>query len=425
MSTVLIVGGGGREHALAWKMSQSPKVKHIIVAPGNDGFPTAWERVPFSSHPKDFVSLARIAKAKNVDLAVIGPDNPLADGIVDVLESSGGILTFGPKKKAAQIEASKAWAKDVMQKANVPTARFWIFDVLQEAEKFLNSRFRKTQHLVIKADGLAFGKGVRICQTLQEGLQAAKDLFPISKKLVIEEFLEGEEISWMAFCDGTRASLLEPARDYKRLLDGNLGLNTGGMGSFSPVSGTQELSTRVLNDVFLPTLKELEKRGCPFRGLLYAGLMFQPETKKFWVLEFNSRFGDPETQVLLPRMEGDLFSLCMACAKGDLSSMPALVPFSKTYAVYVVACAPGYPAKPEHGLRISGMNEYVQSPVFPRYFFSGVQKQNNNSTFVTHGGRVFGALGTGNSLVQARQQAYDFLTKLKFHKMHFRKDIGE
>ncbi|MEO5971434.1 MAG: phosphoribosylamine--glycine ligase, partial [Bdellovibrionia bacterium] len=386
MSSVLVIGSGGREHALAWKLSLSPQVSRIVVAPGNAGMPKAWERWPgASSNPTasagpnlsevGFQTLAEKAVAEGIDLVVVGPDNPLADGIVDVFEAAG-LLVFGPTAGAAQIEASKAFAKAVMKSAGIPTAKYWVAESQEEARKILRSvpwEGPDKRGWVVKVDGLAFGKGVKVCNSLAESLEAVNSLagggpsFAIT--LVIEERLQGEELSWMAFCDGERCALLQPARDYKRLLDNDLGPNTGGMGSFSPVPGVPESWTeRVRESVFLPALREMKRRGNPFKGLLYAGLMVDFASNQFWVLEFNARFGDPETQVLMPRIDGDLYPWLKAAAEGNLSSLPPVVPFKKEAAVVVVAASGGYPDSPRVGKQIKSevLNE-------TDYFFAGVK----------------------------------------------------
>jgi phosphoribosylamine--glycine ligase len=347
-------------------------------------------------------------------LVIVGPDNPLADGIVDVFQRYG-IRIFGPSSSAAQIEASKSFAKHVMRAAGVPTAEYWTALSEEEARSIILS-VPSQQGLVIKADGLALGKGVVVCNSQSEALAAARDLIKISGKLVIEEKLNGEELSWMAFCDGERCALLEPARDYKRLLDRDQGPNTGGMGAISPVPGVPDSwSQRVKESVFLPTLRELKRRGCEFRGILFAGLMVDLVSDRFWVLEFNARFGDPETQVLMARLEGDLFPWCDAAARGDLSSLPSVIPFRKESAVYVVAGAKGYPERPESGQPIHFSSS-------SQIFFAGVRS--NGSNLVTAGGRVLGALGMGEDLEKARETAYHQLNQVKFEGMQFRSDIG-
>ncbi len=398
----------------------------MIAAPGNAGY-SGIERWEFSGKKEDFLKLAQKAKLERIDLAVIGPDGFLANGIVDVFQSQG-IPCFGPSQAAAQIEASKSFAKEVMKAAGVPTAEFTVVYSLDEAEKFLKQAawgFQssgqsngQTSGWVIKADGLALGKGVQVCHSLEDALIAAKNLIEISGKLVIEECVSGEELSWMAFCDGNLCALLDPARDYKTLLEDGKGPNTGGMGAYSPVSGLpKDLSEKVLSQIFYPTLGEMRKRGIPFRGLLYAGLMYNSVRNTFWVLEFNSRFGDPETQVLLPRMSDDLFDWCMACAKGDLSQFPKKVGFSGDCAVVVVGAAKGYPENPEKGAKLPSLLNA------PECFLAGV-RENERHEWVTSGGRVLGALGIGKNFEIARVQAYERLKQMSFPGMQFREDIA-
>ena len=419
-AAVLVVGAGGRENAIAWKLSQSSRVSRVIVAPGNPGMKEyeSWPVNLSEGHPA-FESLAKRAQLEKIDLIVVGPDNPLADGIVDVFNRYH-LLVMGPTAGAAQIEASKSFAKEVMMSAGVPSAQYWVTDSENNARNILKE-LSWNKPWVLKADGLAFGKGVKICQTLLEAQEGLSELFQFSKKVVIEEFLQGEEISWMAFCDGERCSLLETARDYKRLLNGAQGPNTGGMGSISPAPGVpNSWFEKVREQVFLPTLAEMKRRGVPFQGVLYAGLMVDFQKDQFWVLEFNARFGDPETQVLLPRIEGDFFEWCQAIAQGDLRSLPDRVPFSKNYAVYVVAAAKGYPEKPESGKVIEvqmNSNERV-----PSFFFSGVKQDDHK--LLTSGGRVMGALGLGSTLEEARKTAYEKISQVHFEGIHYRTDIG-
>ncbi len=416
MKTLLIVGSGGREHVLGWKLAQSSRVSRLIVLPGNEGMPSEWERWSDSLSRQDFEKLAQKAQKEKVDLAVIGPDNPLADGIVDVFESYG-IPTFGPRAAAAQIEASKAFAKELMRLAGVPTAKYWVVETEDEGLEVLGQEAWPSG-VVVKADGLAFGKGVRVCETLMDAQQAVHELIQISGKLVIEEKLLGEEISWMAFCDGQGCALLEPVRDYKRLLDRNEGPNTGGMGAISPVPDIpQGFSETLRNQVFLPVLRQMKKQGTEFRGILYAGLMVDFTSGQYWVLEFNARFGDPEAQALLPRMEGDLLPWCEAVARGDLSGLPASVPFKKDFSVFVVGAAPGYPERPVLGIPIRILDQNPKS-----YFFAGVRRQ--GSELLTSGGRVLGALGMGTRLELAREEAYERLGRVTFEGMQFRTDIG-
>lgn len=425
MSTVLLVGSGGREHALGWKLSQSSRVTRLVVAPGNDGMPESWERWSIAAkNTEDFEKLAQKARGEKIDLAVIGPENPLSAGIVDVFESQG-ILTFGPSREAARIESSKSFAKEIMKAAGVPTARFFIAEDQEHAENFIKSAPWPPERgwgWVLKADGLAFGKGVKVCSTRDEAMEALKNL--PDGRLVIEERLRGRELSWMAFCEGETCSLLEPAQDYKRAYDHDEGPNTGGMGAFSPIQGVpSSWANRVRNEVFHPVLREMKKQGCPFRGLLYAGLMGDFEKDEFWVIEFNSRFGDPEAQVLMPRFSGDLYEWFVAVAQGKLGSLPDQVPFSEKSAVFVMAASRGYPDAPELGEVLEGEvgpTSFQDTP--PHFFYSGVSRRQGKLT--TSGGRVFGALGVSDYLEEARDQAYGNLRKIRFDGMLFRTDIA-
>lgn len=428
--TVLVIGSGGREHALALKLSQSQKVLKVIVAPGNDLWSAEWERWPDTKieSQNDFSALAERACSAKVDLAVVGPDNPLAAGIVDVF-TKFGIPCFGPVAAAAKLEASKSYAKEVMHAAQVPTARYFVAKSVDKAIKILNSLpWSVSEGWVLKVDGLALGKGVRVCETRKEAIDELEagpigKLLAVQGSLVIEERLEGVELSWMAFCDGHCCALLEPARDYKRLLDKNNGPNTGGMGAFSPVPGIPAAFTeRVRTEVFEPVLREMEKRGAPFRGLLYAGLMVDIKKSKLWVLEFNVRFGDPETQVLLPRINDDLFIWCEASARGDLSGLPRDVPFIKDSAVVVVGAAKGYPDSPEKGKIITFQEGYENIFKQKLYYWAGVKLADGKP--VTAGGRVVGALGLGSDLKEASVRAYQNLKQLRFAGMQFRSDVG-
>lgn len=434
---VWVVGSGGREHALVWKLAQSPRVAKVTSVPGNDAFQLGWPRpeveyarVPakLGDGPAEFRRLARLAREMGTDLVVVGPDNALADGIVDVF-SAEGVLCFGPTAAAARLEASKAFAKDVMRAAGVPTARFQVAHSLAEARAFLE-REPWGAGWVVKADGLALGKGVVVAESLAQALAAAESLLAVSGQLVIEERLTGEEISWLALCDGQRAALFEPARDHKRVGDGDTGPNTGGMGAYSPVGGVSaQLEDRVRRQVFEPVLREMSRRGTAFRGVLYAGLMWDRVRDQFWVLEFNARFGDPETQVLLPRMQGDLYEWCCAAAEGKLSEMPASVPMVREAAVVVVAAASGYPEAPRKGDVVEGLGDGRG------FFLAGLALKNGHlkngdgppgtgAAWLTAGGRVLGAWALGTDLAAARAAAYERLRSIRFSGMHFRKDIG-
>ncbi|HLE00256.1 MAG TPA: phosphoribosylamine--glycine ligase [Bdellovibrionota bacterium] len=428
---VLVVGSGGREHALAWKLAQSASVSKVVVAtsPGaGEAWPAEWEKWPLGA----FRELAKRAREARIDLAVIGPDNPLAEGIVDVFEEAG-IVTFGPSAAAARIESSKSFAKEVMNAAGIPTAKHFVVQSLDEARALLRTlpwaAGSGERGWVIKADGLAFGKGVRVCGSLDEAFAAVQDLADSGCRppLLIEERLSGQEISWMAFCDGNRAVLLDPARDHKRLKDGDQGPNTGGMGAFSPVPDLPPgLGERVRAEVFIPCLRELKRRGAPFRGVLYAGLMFDANAGEFRVLEFNARFGDPETQVILPRMTDDLFSWCEASARGELARLPDRISFSPDAAVFVVGAARGYPEAVEKGQEIHTAGTRLSAPAAPaapEVFWAGVRRADDGKLH-TAGGRVFGALGMGPDLAAARAQAYDRIRQIGFSGMQFRTDIA-
>jgi phosphoribosylamine--glycine ligase len=423
--TVLVVGSGGREHALAWKLSRSARVAQVIVAPGNDGMDPAWERWQAElSTRAGLEALADRARGEEIDLTVVGPDNPLADGIVDLF-ASRGLAVFGPTAAAARLESSKAFAKEIMQAAGVPTAVHKTATSREEALHFVESAPWPPDAgwgWVVKADGLALGKGVRVCGTLEEARAAIEELFPHSGKLVIEERVRGEELSWLAFCDGERAAPLEPARDYKRLLDEDQGPNTGGMGAFSPVPGIPAAwEERIRKQVFVPVLREMARRGTPFRGMLYAGLMVDLRENQYWVLEFNARFGDPETQALLPRMADDLYDWCEASAHGDLRPMGERVRFTADKAVVVVGAAPGYPERPEKGIELAApVRDAAQGGLV---FYAGVSERDGRLR--TSGGRVLGAVGLSENFGNARAQAYQRLKTLAFDRMVFRQDIAE
>ncbi len=427
---VWVIGGGGREHALVWRLSQSPKVARLTAVPGSLAMaPTLRKEVAFACLPAnlsggraEFERLARLAIEQKVDLVVVGPDNPLADGIVDIF-STRGLTCFGPSAAAARLESSKAFAKEVMSAAKVPTARFAAFESVPEAKAFLRNE-PWGAGWVVKADGLALGKGVVVPENLEEAFAAIERLLPLSGSLLVEERLHGEELSWLALCDGERAVLFDPARDHKRLLDGDQGPNTGGMGVICPVPGVSaDFEARVASEVFAPVMAEMKRRGTPFRGVLYAGLMWNRKTNQYWVLEFNARFGDPETQALLPRMEGDLFEWCLACAEGRLKSMPTRVPFREGMAVVVVLAAEGYPESPRKGDVISGLESWLVDAGQPAVFASGVSRVGDS--WMTHGGRVLGVLGYGLDVEAARRQAYERVEQIRFAGQQFRRDIGQ
>lgn len=425
---VLVLGSGGREHAMAWKLLQSPRVQSLVMVPDNaaaiaqmknqfaDKKVSSWADSIRGEEALSF--LAKKVKSEDFDFVVVGPDNALADGVVDIFEAHG-LRTFGPTKAGARLESSKIFSKRVMQAAKVPTAEGYEVYSLKEAEALLKDLNWKNKQWVLKADGLALGKGVEICETLEQAQTALGRLQRYSHSFIIERRLKGQEISWLAFCDGETCSLLAPARDYKTLTEDPLSPNTGGMGTVCPVPlEDAKLADKIRNSVVLPTLREMKKMGTPYKGILYVGLMIDGED--MWVLEFNSRFGDPEAQALLPLMQGDLLEWCEASRAGKLHEKPQMVPMSQQMAVYLVAAAPGYPGRPCLGKPIMGLDKWLTSH---QGFFAGVKK-NDQGEWVTSGGRVLGALGLGNSIGEARAKAFAQLKEISFEGMQYREGVG-
>lgn len=413
---VLLVGSGGREHALAWKLSQSPRIAKIYCAPGNAGIAQIAECV--SLWVDDIPSIVKWAVAAKIDLAIVGPELPLTLGLVDALEDAG-IKAFGPSKKAAELEGSKAFSKDLMNKYGVPTARYGVFTDCETARNF--AREIKGPW-VIKADGLAAGKGVLICTTIEEAF-AAIDQVIVSKafgsagdKLVIEEFLEGEELSLMAFCDGKTVIPMASAQDHKRVFSGDLGPNTGGMGAYSPAPlATHKLVKEVQEKILIPVVQAMEKEGRLFKGVLYAGLMVTANGPQ--VLEFNARFGDPETQVVLPRLDTDLVEIILAVTEGRLESLN--IKWKPESCVSVVMASGGYPGDYEKGIPIFGLDDV---PPNVMVFHSGTALKAGE--IVTGGGRVLAVTALGNDLRQAVDNAYQGVKNIKFEGAHYRDDIA-
>ncbi|WP_338261164.1 phosphoribosylamine--glycine ligase [Corallococcus caeni] len=409
---VLLLGSGGREHALAWKLAQSPRLSRLLVGPGNPGTARWGTNVPLQADsPGAVVSLAR---REGVDLVVVGPEAPLVAGVADAL-AQVDIPCFGPVAAAARIEGSKAFAKEVMDEAGVPTAAFRVFTDAAEAEKYAVAQGR----IVVKADGLAAGKGVIVApdaQAARDAVRAVAAMGQAGQRMVLEELLEGEEVSLMALCDGERYVLLPLSQDHKRVGEGDTGPNTGGMGAYCPAPFlTPEALAKVGEQVIAPTLAVLKKRGTPLRGVLYAGLMLTASGPK--VLEFNARFGDPETQVLMMQVDEDLLPLLDACAKGTLEPRP-LKQFPGA-SVGVVLAAEGYPEAPKKGQRIEGLDAVPSNaPVF----LAGVAKQ--DGALVTAGGRVLTVCARGDSLATARERALAAADAVRFEGRHFRRDIG-
>ena len=409
---VLLLGSGAREHALAWKLAQSPLLTRLLIGPGNPGTARVGTNVRLQADaPEAVVALAR---RESVDLVVVGPEAPLVAGVADAL-TAAGIPCFGPVAGAARLEGSKAFAKEIMAEAGVPTAGFRVFTSLAEAEAYAVQCGR----IVVKADGLAAGKGVIVATdaaAAREAVRAVGAMGAAGQRLVLEELLEGEEVSVIALCDGERYVLLPPAQDHKRVGEGDTGPNTGGMGAYAPAPFlTPAQLDAVGEQVIAPTLATLRRRGIPFRGALYAGLMLTPQGPR--VLEFNARFGDPETQVLMMQLAEDVLPLLEACARGRLESRPLAV--HPGASVGVVLAAEGYPETPRRGQRIEGLQSVpAETPVF----VAGVEERSDG--VFTAGGRVLTVCARGEDLADARSRAYASVGHVRFAGMHFRRDIG-
>ena len=417
---VLIVGGGGREHAIAWKAGQSPKVEKLYCAPGNAGIAEMAECVDIGV--MEFDKLAEFAREKEVDLVVVGPDDPLAAGAVDVLEAAG-LRVFGPRAKAAILEGSKAFSKDLMKKYQIPTAAYETFDSAEEALDYLATA---DMPIVLKADGLALGKGVLICNTLAEAQAGVKSLMldkqfgSAGNRIVIEEFMTGREVSVMSFVDGRTIRIMTSAQDHKRAQDGDQGLNTGGMGTFSPSPFyTREVDEFCQKYVYQPTVDAMAAEGREFKGIIFFGLMLTAKGPR--VLEYNARFGDPETQVVLPRMKNDLVEVFEACVDGTLDQIT--LEFEENAAVCVVLASAGYPEHYEKGFPITGLENFKDRDGY--YVFHAGSKADAAGKVVTNGGRVLGVTATGADLKAARENAYEAATWVEFDNKYMRNDIGK
>lgn len=416
---VLLVGGGGREHAIAASIVKSKKVEKLYCAPGNAGIADLAECVPLGV--MEFEKLIHFAKEKNVDLAVCSQDDPLCAGIVDAFEEAG-IPMFGTKKNAAVIEGSKAFSKKLMKKYGIPTAAYEIFEDPDAALSYLETA---RMPIVLKADGLALGKGVLICRNLEEAREGVRTIMVDKKfgtagnELVIEEFMTGREVSALAFVDGTHYALMSSAQDHKRQGDGDTGLNTGGMGTFSPSPFfTEEMEEECRRTIFQPTVDAMKQEGREFRGVLYFGLMLTKDGPK--VVEYNTRFGDPEAQVVLPRMKTDIIDVFLACMNGTLDQIQ--LEFEDNAGVCVVLASGGYPVSYEKGKVISGLDSLKgKEDVF--CFHAGT-KFNEQGQIVTSGGRVLGVTALAPTLKEARVKAYDAAKQISFEKMYMRSDIG-
>ena len=418
---VLIVGSGGREHAIAWKVAQSKKVDKIYCAPGNAGISEVAECVPIGA--MEFDKLVAFAKEKEIDLTVIGMDDPLVGGIVDVFEKEG-LRVFGPRKNAAILEGSKAFSKDLMKKYNIPTAAYETFTDPEKALEYLETA---KMPIVLKADGLALGKGVLICQTMEEAKEAVKTLIMDKKfgsagdEIVIEEFMIGREVSVLSFVDGNIVKIMSSAQDHKRAKDGDQGLNTGGMGNFSPSPFyTKEVDEFCKKYIYQPTVDAMKAEGRPFKGVIFFGLMLTPDGPK--VLEYNARFGDPEAQVDLPRLENDIVDVFEACIDGTLDQVD--LKFDNDRAtVCVILASDGYPVEYKKGFPIEGLEKFKGKDDY--YVFHSGTKFNENGQIVTNGGRVLGVTATGKDLKEARKKAYEATEWISFENKYMRHDIGK
>ena len=418
---VLIVGSGGREHAIACKVAQSKKVDKIYCAPGNAGISEVAECVPIGA--MEFDKLVAFAKEKEIDLTVIGMDDPLVGGIVDVFEKEG-LRVFGPRKNAAILEGSKAFSKDLMKKYNIPTAAYETFTDPEKALEYLETA---KMPIVLKADGLALGKGVLICQTLEEAKEGVKTLMMDKKfgsagdEIVIEEFMTGREVSVLSFVDGNIVKIMSSAQDHKRAKDGDQGLNTGGMGNFSPSPFyTKEVDGFCKKYIYQPTVDAMKAEGRPFKGVIFFGLMLTPDGPK--VLEYNARFGDPEAQVVLPRLENDIVDVFEACIDGTLDQVD--LKFDNDRAtVCVILASDGYPVEYKKGFPIEGLEKFKGKDDY--YVFHSGTKFNENGQIVTNGGRVLGVTATGKDLKEARKKAYEATEWISFENKYMRHDIGK
>jgi len=410
---VLLVGGGGREHALAWKLKQSPKLGKLYIAPGNSGTSLCGENVHIEA--TDVPKLLAFAVEKGIRLTVVGPENPLAEGIVDAFREKG-LLIFGPTKAAAQIESSKVFSKNLMREAGVPTAEFKTFNNAVDAVAYIRERGAP---LVIKDSGLVFGKGVRICHTINEAEDALRDIFSEpDKEVVVEDFLDGPEISIHALCAGTDFRLFPATQDHKRIGEGDTGKMTGGIGAIYPLPFvTETLMQQIADDVVRPTLETLSKRGTPFSGLLYPGLILTSRGPK--VLEYNARFGDPECELYMRLLKNDLLETILSSAKGDLSGLS--FEFEDTVGVNLMLCSGGYPDAYKKGLPITGIEEAekVEGVVV---FHAGTKME--HSQLVTAGGLVLGVSALGVTLKEALDRAYEAADKIQFEGKYYRRDIG-
>lgn len=415
---ILVIGGGGREHAIVWALAKSPKAGTIYCAPGNAGIGQLAECVPIAV--SEFDKLAAFAVEKQVGLIVVGPDDPLAEGIVDAFDATG-IPVFGPRKNAAEIEGSKTFMKDLLHKYSIPTAAYAKFDNYEEALAYLR---QQGAPIVVKADGLAAGKGVTVARTIEEAEQALSDIMQskvfgdAGSRVVIEEFLEGQEMSILAFVDGETVKPMSAAQDHKPAYDGDQGPNTGGMGTYSPLPHIQpSIIEEAIETIIKPTAKAMVAEGRPFRGVLFAGLMITPDGRPK-TIEFNARFGDPEAQVVLPRLKTDLLDVFLAAVNGTLADLE--LEWGDEAAVCVILASGGYPASYPKGIAITGLDNEQDGTIV---FHAGTSRD-ADGTWRTNGGRVLGVVGLGADIAAARAKAYGRAEAIAFEGKFNRKDIA-
>jgi phosphoribosylamine--glycine ligase len=416
---LLVVGGGGREHALVWKIAQSPKVSKIYCAPGNAGISEQAKVLPIKAN--DSNGLLEFALKEKIDLTVVGPEEPLTKGIVDLFESKD-LSIFGSSKKAAEIEGSKAFAKGMMKKYHIPTGSYEVFEDPEKAKKYIR---KQGAPIVVKADGLAAGKGVIVCNTVEEAIQwverimVEKTFGEAGNRVVIEEYLVGEEASYIAFTDGKAILSMASSQDHKPIFDGDRGANTGGMGAYSPAPVvTDEVHERIHERILRPIIQGMGEEGRSYKGVLYAGLMIHDGHPR--VLEFNARFGDPETQPVLMRMKGDIIPILEACIKGNLAGCK--IEWDSRAAVCVVMSSKGYPGDYEKGKPISGLKEVSRmEDVF--VFHAGTALRDGR--MITNGGRVLGVTGLGKDIPKAIERTYQAVKKISWEGAHYRTDIGQ
>ncbi len=415
---VLLIGGGGREHTLAWKILQSPRVEKLYCAPGNGGIAVLAECVPIKAI--DIEGIVSFAKSESIDMVVVAPDDPLGAGMVDALEAAG-IRAFGPTKAAAAIESSKVFSKNLMKKYNIPTAAYEVFDNSEEALDYLS---KISYPVAVKADGLALGKGVVLAQNYDEAAKAVREMMSdkvfgsAGDRIVIEEFMTGPEVSILAFTDGKTLVPMISSQDHKRALDNDKGLNTGGMGTFSPSRlYTEELNEYCTKNIYMPTVEAMNREGRKFKGILYFGLMLTPDGPK--VLEYNARFGDPETQVVLPHLKTDIIDIFDAIIDERLDTIK--IEWEDNAAVCVILASGGYPENYRTGYEITGISEAEKDPSV-MVFHAGTKL--DSGRYYTAGGRVLGVTAVADSIDNARQKAYAAVDKINFEGKHFRTDIG-